>query len=214
MKTISLAVGLCALIAIVGTPVTASAAEEGFLPLSKKSVTFSAKKVTYESTTGSAWVCGAMSGGGAFTSDGHGKGSLDFEKCTVLGFMAVSLGDKEGLILEPILFLVCLINSAKQQYGLFIELSESVHIELPALGLLLILAGSFIGEFLTKAGKLFIIDVTGSKGKPNITECKDQSGGVKKALLTESENGKSPVAEDVVTEGAFIQFEETVELME
>jgi hypothetical protein len=204
-----------------GAMVTAAGAVEGFLPLTKKGVTFLGKKTILEFTGAIKLSCAALSGNGTFTSDSHGEAVLNFEQCETGGFPEFSLGDvepktvKEALVLVPILFLICLITSATLSFGVWIELTEPVHAHTKALDVLDVTTGSFIGAILTSATtKLFVVDFTQTKGVQSVTQCKDESGNTKKALLLSKQCPEaSQQAGLQVTEG-LLEFQEAEDTMD
>jgi hypothetical protein len=213
---------LLALFALGAVSASTASAVEGFLPLNKKGIQVLGKKVLLQTAGGASIHCLKVTGTGAFTNDHHGTGTLDFDECEVFGtgFAAYSLGDKkttvvkEALILVPVLFLVCLIDSAKLLFGIFIETTETIHIHVEALGDLLEVAGAIIGHILTVKGKLFVVHFVGLKGANNVAECKDEEGKVKKWTLTSKlDPNKAELGSEFATEG-LIQFEEEVELMD
>jgi hypothetical protein len=181
---------LLALFALGAFAASMAFAEEGVLPLKVKTVNILAKKTTLQNTAKETVQCDELKGSGSFTTDSHGTATLDFNGCESGGFLVWSLGEvvpkvlAEALILMPVAFLICLINSEKLTFGLFVELTSPVHVDNTSIGILTILEGALIGEILTVKGKLFVIDFVGKEGKQNITECKDEKGGVKKHSLT------------------------------
>jgi hypothetical protein len=208
---------LLALFALGALTASAASAVEGFLPLNKRAFTFLGNKSILETSTGIAIACVSASGSGTFESDSHGTAMLGIIGCQALGGGLFSLGDSPGkkasesLILLPSSVLVCLIDSTKLLFGLFIELREIVHIE-GVTGLLL-WEGSIIGHLLTQKGKLFVVDLTTSgKGKQAVTECKDEAGNTKHASLKIIGLESQTLTWNV--EKSLLQFEEEVELME
>lgn len=99
-------------------------------------------------------------------SDIHGTADLHFKGCTALGlFEARTLLDEPGVILAKVLFLICLINSAALVFGILIEPTETVHIEVKALGTLVLVKGAVIAENLsTNEGKEFKASLKGTNG--------------------------------------------------
>jgi hypothetical protein len=213
---------LLALFALGAVSASTASAVEGFLPLVKKGIQVLASKVLIQTAGGASIHCLKLTGTGAFSNDHHGTATLDLNECEVFGtgFAAYSLGDKkttvvkEALILMPVLFLVCLIDSAKLLFGIFIETTETVHIHVEALGDLLELTGAIIGHILTTKGKLFVIDFVGLKGAGNVKECKDEAGGVKKWTLTSKLDPNAAELVSVFATNVLIQLEEEAELMD
>jgi hypothetical protein len=210
---------LLALFALGALAASSASATEGFLPLKVKTFTILSKSgATLEppSAENPPFECKEAKGTGTFETDSHGKTTLDLEGCTVLTFPANSLGDKGGLVLLPLLFLVCLINSAALTFGIFFELTEPVHVDIPALaGVLLTYEGAFIGELDVKAGvllKLFELLFHGKKGVQNVKQCVDDAGNIKKGTFKFSDP-KPPELVSVDLE-VLVEFAESEELMD
>jgi hypothetical protein len=213
---------LLALFALGALLASSASAVEGVLPLNVKTFTLLGKTAQLETHNKEKIKCKIAQGGGAFTSDHHGTVLLDFLECESQGFLAFSLGEKEpktepeALILAPAEFLICLINSAELKFGIFVKLTETVHIHVKAIGDLIEVKGEVIGEILTTKGKLFVIDFNGKEGLGNVKECKDVAGNVLKTnLLSEDHLKKQPFLEssEKVTAG-LVQFTEEQELMD
>ena len=213
---------LVAMFALGGLATATASAEEGFLPLNMKHFNILAKKVTMENAAKESIKCNEVKGEGKFEKDSHGTGTLDFLECEFGGFIVWSLGEKvpntikEALILMPVLFLICLINSTTLLFGIFFELRAPVHVDNTSIGILTILEGAFIGDILGVSGKLFIIHIIGKEGKQEVTECKDEKGGIKKHSLTDTnaKGEKVTVSLNVEKETFLIQFLEAQELMD
>jgi hypothetical protein len=226
---------LLALFALGAASATTASAEEGFLPLKLKKIQVLASKVLVQTTGGgTATHCLKLTGTGEFTSDSHGKGTLDFDECEVFGtgLAAFSLGDKEttivkeALILLTVLFLICLIDSAALLFGILIEPIDPitgkptvVHIHVKALGDLLEVTGAIIGHILPNAKegkklKLWVVDFGGLKGTGNVAECKDEAGNAKKWTLTSKLDPNAAELLSWFATAGLIQFEEEVELMD
>jgi hypothetical protein len=220
LKIIGLA--LLALFALGAVSASTASAVEGFLPLNKKSIQVLKSKILLQTAGGAALHCLKLTGTGAFTNDHHGTGTLDLDECELFGtgFAVYSLGDKkttvvkEALILMPILFLVCLIDSAKLLFGILVEPTETVHLHVEALGDLVEVTGAIIGHILTTKGKLFVVDFGGLKGAGNIAECKDEAGGVKKWTWTAKLDPNKAELASIFATSSLLQFEEEVELMD
>jgi hypothetical protein len=149
------------------------------------------------------------------TSTTHFEADVDFEKCTIGGLAAHSLGDVNdatggGLILTRVLGLLCLFKdgtAAELEVGVFFELDNPVHIEVPTLGQLLEVKGSVIGVFASadlnvlKAGTYKL-----TLAKPNLKECE----GKKASLKVEVEHTNPESAEEITTEE--ITFDKDVKI--
>jgi hypothetical protein len=205
---------LLALFALGAVAATAASAEEGFLPLTKKGLQLLTGEATLETHAKTATKCKTLSGTGTFKNDSEGSGTLTFEGCTALGFASLSLTSTvEKQIKANVTYVVCLINSAELKFGIAITPSETVHIEIPAAGILLEIKGTLIGEILTKKGKLFVVDFNGKEGLGNVVECKHGTTTIK----TSFETRKCPEAFEEASEATvkgLLQFEEEVELMD
>ena len=212
---------LLALLALGAFAASTASAVEGVLPLTKNGFTLLSKKAKLQTVVGSEIVCAELKGSGKFETDSHGTATLDFLGCEIAGFPTFSLGDavpkvvSEALILVPVLFLICLTNSATLTFGIFVELKESVHLDALAVGILLVLSGAIIGEVSPNKGKLAKLLFTGEKGKQTkAPECLDENGGKKVTDLKASVNGGAAEAFSLNVEAGLIQFEEEKELMD
>ena len=218
LKIIGLALlALFALGALLAS--SATALEEGFLPLTMRHFNWLSKTIVLETHNKLAIKCRKTTGEGKFEekSDHHGTGTLDFDECEALGFPAVSLGDKNALILVPVLFLICLINSALLLFGIWITpTGGNVHVE--AGGLLLELKGAVIGHILPEADliarTLWTVDFTGSAGLGNVALCTSNAGEhLETTLLARTDPNAFEEASEKVEEG-LMQFLEAQKLMD
>jgi len=212
---------LVAVLAITALTALSASAEEGFLPLLSKETTWSSGKLILESTGGWSYLCKSSEGKGTFATDKHFTIEMHFNECTSAGIAMNSLGDKAGVVLFTALALVCLKpTNAKGEvlsaFGIFIELpAGGVHLEVPAIGQLLLLAGTYIGEVLTTGpAKTYVVDITGKAGKQNAVECKEGLTSKKGSLLSENNENKKPEAASVNMESGSLAFSENKELME
>ena len=214
---------LLALFALGAFAASTASAEEGVLPLNMKHFNILGGKAILENTEKTKITCLQLKGEGKFEKDSHGTGTLDFLECETSGFIVWSLGEKvpstikEALILVPILFLICLINSTTLLFGIFIELKAPIHIDNTTVGILTIVEGTVIGDILATAGvasELFLIHFTGKEGVQEFTQCKDQAEQVKKAALTSTNLEGKKLASSELTEKTLIQFLEKQLLMD
>ena len=212
---------LLALLALGAFAASTASAVEGVLPLAKKGFTLLSQTAILETTSGSAIECTELKGSGKFTSDIEGTATFDFLGCSIANFPAFSLGDtipteiKTALILIPITFQICLIHSAELQFGIFVKLNESVHVDALALGDLVVLSGAVIGELPTKSGTLGELKFRGTKGKQEVAgKCIDEKGGEKVTDLKASINGGVVQSISLTLKSGLIQFEELQELMD
>jgi hypothetical protein len=149
-----LGLALLALFALSAVATSIASAEEGILE--PQAFTIKGNKVTKLKNLGNEVIeCKEVSGKGEFLpkSDVHAEGTLDFTGCTAGGFAANTLPDPSGTLLVPVLFLICLTNSALLQFGILILLLETLHIEVPIVKALILVKGAAIGS-LTKAGEV------------------------------------------------------------
>jgi hypothetical protein len=207
---------------VLGALVASSAsAVEGLLPLNLSGTLLSGK-VKLETPDKAAISCGETKGSTKAETGSDTKGTLvlDFLKCEISGFVSFSLGDpepkelKEALILVPGTYEVCLINSTALTFGLFIKLSETIHVHAKALGILTNLSGSIIGQIETSKGKLIKVAFTGKEGVQSVKECKNSAGEVKKAELKVEKDPSAALSASYSLEGGLLQFEKEVELMD
>jgi hypothetical protein len=99
--------------------------------------------------------------------DQHGLAVLHFSGCKAEGFFpANTLGDGPEIILVPILFLICLVEPVKLVFGILILPEETVHIEVPSLGQLVLVKGAVIAELEGAGlkGKEFKYKLSGKEG--------------------------------------------------
>jgi hypothetical protein len=213
---------LLALFALGALLASSASAVEGVLPLNVKTFTLLGTNAALETHEKEQIKCATAGGSGTFENDHHGTATLDFNGCEIAGFPAFSLGEKEpktvaeALILVPVLFLICLINSAALTFGIWVELKETVHIHAKAIGDLVEVKGTVIGEFLTKEGKIFVVDFAGFQGLGNVTLCLDINGNDLKTNLLSEEHLKSKkfVESSEKVEKGLMQFAEVEKLMD
>jgi hypothetical protein len=106
--------------------------------------------VTHTNLNKETIQCQSSEGQGTFSTekekDQHGTGTVTLKGCKTLGFGINTLGDPAETIKARGLFLICLVNSAKLEWGVLVEATEVVHGEVPALKALTLLKGSNIGS--------------------------------------------------------------------
>jgi hypothetical protein len=157
----------------------AMALEEGVLP--NASFTGTGGVQVLETLAGEATKCTALNileGTFNVGSDDEGTANLHFTGCKAgSGIFTVavnSLGDLKEVILAKVKFNVCLINSAELKFGIAIEAIEKpFHIEVPAIGALLLVTGLVIAELAAAGtkGKEFKDKATGKEGHPSVLKC-------------------------------------------
>ncbi|HTA06423.1 MAG TPA: hypothetical protein VK774_08675 [Solirubrobacteraceae bacterium] len=223
MKRIKL-VGLTvfAILALSALGTASAIAEPGFLPKQASANVLGGKYTIATVGGGLSLACAKLDASTiTMTTDEHGSGTLSLLECKAAGLFTLnSLGDKAGVVLEPVLFLVCLDPKNAEgkllgEFGFYIELDKPLHLEIPALGSLFTISGRIIGVILSKGKtKLFVVDLAEKPGTPFATSCK-QGGETKGAELAVEENEAKktePASEDA--EGLLIQFPNEVELMD
>jgi hypothetical protein len=114
----------------------------------------------------------------------------------------------------PATYIACLIEPASSIFGLFVTLSEALHVHAKALGILVNVSGSMIGQVLTGKGKLLAVDISGNAGKPNVSECQDSAGNIKTAALKAEKDPSAVLMADFAMEAGLLQFTQEVELMD
>lgn len=121
--------------------------EEGILP--PEAFTGKGGVVTHTTLRKEKISCTSSEGVGSFLTekenDQHGVGTILFNGCKSEGFSINTLGDPAGTVFAKGLFLICLVNSAKLEWGVLVQATEIVHGEINALKLLTLLKGAIIG---------------------------------------------------------------------
>jgi len=191
-----------------------ASAIEGFLP-QPKTGTLGGGMTTFSTITKTAITCTKMDNSTiTFEKDHHATGTLEFLGCKSLGVALNSLGSKKEEVFVKALVLVCLA-AGKSLFGITIETDEDLHLEIPALGVLLDVNGRAIGQILT-AGKAeaFTVDFTGKEGKQEPSKCKDEEGvGKEQTLTLEQNHSTKPEAASLNIEAGSLKFTGIVELM-
>jgi hypothetical protein len=186
---------LIAMIAIAATASVTTApasAEEGFLPTTTFTGKGGAAKLQALSKLEIACTSKLILEG-TMETDSHGRiFSIHFNLCKTLGLPANSLGDEKEVILVTLLtWLLCLINSATLEFGLYLEV-PAVHIEVPSLAALVEVSGTLIGKITPNTkGKERTVTFAQKEGDPTVKECKNEKGEVKKAELKTLEGGET-----------------------
>jgi hypothetical protein len=212
-----LGLALLALFALGAASASMASAEEGVLPTQTKPFTIKGAAATLLTLEKEEIKCKATSGEGKFLekSDQHATGSFIFKECTALGLASNTLGDASGTIKANVLFLICLVEPKTLVFGVLIQPTETVHVEVPSVKALLLVKGAVIGELETTGleGTLWNISLKGKNGdqeKPlkceingNVFKYSFESGLDTKADLDASEEALADVT-----------FAETVKLMD
>jgi len=150
-----LGLSLLALLALGAVMAGGALAEEGVLEPQNFTIKGGTHKL--ENLNKESIECTSVTGSGVplpageKDRDTHSTGTLDCNGCKSLGFACNTLGDPSGTILVNVLYLLCLINATKLQWGILIQSTEDpVHLEIPGPKVLLLLKGAVIGFLLTK----------------------------------------------------------------
>jgi hypothetical protein len=149
-----LGLSLLALFALGAIAANMALAEEGVLPPTNFKIKGGLQIL--ENLNKEKIECTAVTGTGVpdavNNKDTHSTGTLDFTGCKSAGFPANTLGDNPETILSEVLYLVCLFGEGtKLDWGVLVEPKNApVHIEVPALKILILVKGAIIGELLTK----------------------------------------------------------------
>jgi hypothetical protein len=219
MKLFSLM--LLAVFALGAFAAATASAEEGFLPTPKTATLLGGKSIL-ETTSKTSITCTSLDDSTiTWENDKHGKATLQWLGCKAEGIFGFnSLGDKAEDILAEVLFLVCLdpTNAAGtliDNFGIIAEVVGKLHLEVPAVGELLIVTGGALGAILTTGkAKLWVIEFNGAAGAQTVTDCKQGTTTILHSLKVETnENGKPDAASELVV-GGLLQFASEVELMD
>jgi hypothetical protein len=218
MKSLKLiGLSLLALFALGVFAAASASAEEGFLPTPTTANVLGGESVLATEAFGSEIKCGKLDASTiTFSNDKHATGTLHWLECTLLGSDIHSLGAKAKEILVAISFLGCLDPKSGatlvDEFGVSGEVQGTAHLEAPALGVLVEVAGAALGAVLTKGkAKLFSVEFKGSKGKQTVTECLEGANKKVHNLIASTNHGEfKPASENVV--GGLVQFTKEVEL--
>lgn len=218
MRIIKLISGLAIVLAFSAIAVaTASAAEKLWVWLpGTPGTTFEGKsgKATLKSTGGTEITCSkslVLLTGAELLKEGEIEKmatlalfSIHFEGCKAAGlFPANSLGDASEIILVHIEAHNCLIK--KEHYGILLK-PLPVHLEIPALGLLLIVEGDVLGllEALPKEARHFELNLKTVKGEGKEQEFKKCEGGEEEKLTVKVDNEPVEGATEEALEGLLL----------
>jgi hypothetical protein len=217
-----LGLALLALFALGAFTASFASAEEGVLPQQGAKVVKISGGVATLETLGEEFAveCKTLAGEATFlaASDQHAEGTLDFHECRVpqLNLQVNGLPDTEGLILIPVLFLICLVEPKKLVFGILILPTETVHLDIPFLGQLILVKGAAIGENLSgNEGKEFKLSLTG-KGGDQTKPLSCEINGKKFSYSLEAANDAEGKTDKMASENASatVTFGETVKLMD
>jgi hypothetical protein len=213
---------LLALLALVGATSTKASAEEGaLLKRMPPPITISGGELSLETLAGESITCKSLTGEATFLEDSDQKatGSLTMKECKASGFPASTLGAGSGTLKATFRFLICLATATSLTFGLLIEPTEVLHIEIPALKILLLVKGSTIAENLSGnagrggAGKEFEIILAGKAGDQSTAlQCEVNGARFKHSLEAGIDTKADVMASETTT--AVVTFSMAVELLD
>jgi len=202
LKLIAAAVMALAAITSIAASTASGAQAEGFLPKLAGFFIGEGKGGKLESLAGTTLTCTATKiDEGSMETDSHGTVNIHYTGCKALGaFAANSKGDAAETILAPSSWLLCLINSATLEYGIWLEPVGTVIIEVKAAGAKLAVTGGVIGKIVENKKSLQkTLEFKGTKGDPEPKTCTGMDGKVKTVNGTiELNENKKPETGDVV----------------
>jgi hypothetical protein len=165
---------LLALFALGAFAASMASAEEGVLP-NTATGTGTGGTATLETTNKEKVSCTAVSILEVkFTTDQKGTATLHSTGCKAEGALPFnSLGDASEVILSKVNVLVCLVEPKTLVFGLLIQPTATEHIEVPAVGQLILVKGAVIAKSdSANAGKEFLYLLKGAKGaQTEATSC-------------------------------------------
>jgi hypothetical protein len=219
MKSLKL-IGLSLLaVFALGAFAASASAEEGFLPTPSKA-TLLGGEALLETVSKSQIKCTTVDDAAlTFTNDKTATATLDFLTCTALGFPVNSEGDKSGIILVPIKFLVCLDPKTKEEklldeYGIAAEVVGTLKIEQPATGVKISVRGTALSAILTTGeAKLFNVEFLGKAGVQTALTCLQGTTTIKHNLEASFSGAAFEAASENVVSG-LVQFPSLVKLMD
>jgi hypothetical protein len=190
MKHIKLiAAAIMALAAITATTASSAYAKaEGLLP-EKTNFIGSGTGGKVLTLGGKELKCGKTNIlSGTMETDSHGTIDIHFTECKAFGiFAANSLGDTSGTVLAVMLWLLCLIEPKKLEFGIWGEPATPVHME--AGGILTTLQGGLIAKIAANPLSLKkTITFEQAGGDPKPTSCIGTGLETKKANQTLTED--------------------------
>lgn len=195
---------------------SASAARPEALGTFPTTFTGTSGKGALETASGLAIACKKDKNSGSITGLKEATLTIDFEGCTgPVGESCNSLGDASGIIL--VTGAADLVRIAPKHLGLVLLLKPEAHIICHTiLGEVLILVRGDLLALITPSDKKatnFTLNVNGSKGKQEFTECETGEPCGKKITLESSTNGGAfELASDSSAENTITTAKE-IELM-
>jgi hypothetical protein len=207
-----IAAAVTALAAIFAIAAGAASAEPGFLPAQNFKGSGAGGSLNTLGGLFSITCTGTNVLSGVMTTDSKGTADIHFTGCTALGAAVNSLADSAGVILAPSNWELCLINEKELKWGVWLEPTSPVHINLP-LSELTVVVGGVIGEItpneLSEAKKL---KFTGKGGDPTPSTC-----GGKTANQTSEKNESKTKEMSALTGEATLESEtkgNTIQIMD
>jgi hypothetical protein len=137
-----------------------------------------------DTASGLTLSCKKDKASGSVTSGTAIELTIDCESVKVGGLAAQSLGDKGGVVLIPLTGVLCYINKSTKEAGARFTLpSGGVHIEVPALGELLLITGTTVGQLtpINTSTTSMTLDFSGKS-------CEGQTNGLR---VEQDHNGEA-----------------------
>jgi hypothetical protein len=212
IKLVSAVVIALALTAVVSA--TAFAANPEFLPgTAGAKFTGKSGKATLAIKGGSTITCKESvveKGNGELLGPKTGLAIIDFKGCTAFGLPANTLGDAKEIILVHVETELCTISLVPLVVGIIFT-PLPVHIEIPSVGLLVSVTGSFVGSLtpLNTLTTTYTLTIAQSGGVQAIEKCE---GGAARTLLSSVDGGANTQSGEEAEKGT-LTFEVAEELM-
>jgi hypothetical protein len=212
IKLVSAVVMALAITAVVSA--TAFAANPEFLPgTAGAKFTGKSGKATLAIKGGSTITCKESvveKGNGELLGPKTALAIIDFKGCTAFGLPANSLGDLKEIILAHVETELCYINKATKHVGIIFT-TLPVHIEIPSVGLLVSVTGSFVGllEPVNIKQTGYTLNIAQAAGVQAIEKCE---GGAARTLLSSVDGGANTQSGEEAEKGT-LTFEAAQELM-
>jgi hypothetical protein len=217
IKTTLIAIIAIGALSAIASATASAATEPQFLPGAGTKYTSKSLAGTLETLKKGSIECTDDKDEGELTSDTTGVITIDFLGCKALSIIgAHSLGDPAGVILFHGTTLLCWINEAKKEAGIYVHVpSPGVHIEIEGVSILLLVTGSVLGSITPVGLKQLAFQVVfeQSKGVQKLKKCTGGQGQTFEGHLETGENGEAAEesGEQTTDEIGFLKVE--VEIM-
>jgi hypothetical protein len=183
MRHHKLIAATAALAAVLAGAAASANAESGFLPAQNFRGSGAGGTVTTLGGIFSLKCTGTSLLSGVMTNAKKGTADIHFTGCAALGASVNSLGDTSGVVLAPSNWELCLINEKELKWGIWLEPTTPVHVNLP-LSELQTIEGGIVAEIAPNASsENKTIKFTGTGGDPTPASC-----GGKTAKRTSEKN--------------------------